>query len=348
MTLLKNSNEIREELQVIRPIRIAVAYIGKEWKDYIDLSALAEVIISPTIGSNPDAIEQLLDEKGYENVHFLTNLHSKIYISTNFAIIGSPNLSKNALSETGLHEVAYKITDPEIISELEILFNDYKLLAQIQFPDEDSKNKKLIDLKALWTKNKTVVSPVPTEEESDYQYESFLKFTIERNSQVFISWANKDEDLEVNEESINGQRISAGEENISDVTEKHWDISIHPDDYAPLGHWILIWTCTQRNKVSKGKDSAPYWLYVHRVYQDCTDDEPYTSVLRQYELLPTPKEPFPVDGKVFREAFSELMDSGEYPMLNPNKDEEEKLLYSNSADEVNNFLIALRDKIQDN
>ena len=158
MTLLTKSTELENAIKKLEPNKIAVAYVGKHWSNYIIPKELQEIILSPTIGSNPYAIEELINTLGIDNVYFLDNLHSKFFLSENAAIIGSCNLSKNALSETGLLEIGYKINNPTEINRLYSLFEDYKKKAIKKYTNQ-KKREKLISLKKDWSKNKRFVYP---------------------------------------------------------------------------------------------------------------------------------------------------------------------------------------------
>ncbi len=74
-------NDIQEAVSGCKPSKIAVAYIGADWQTFIpDPSRLESIIVSPTIGSNPWAIADLVKQIGWEKVAFLDELHAKTYI----------------------------------------------------------------------------------------------------------------------------------------------------------------------------------------------------------------------------------------------------------------------------
>ena len=91
-----SGGDIAKEVKSINPQYIAVGYIGKDWHRYIDIEFVKEIIVSPTIGSNPFAIESIVKEIGFENVYFLDELHAKLYIGSDRYAFGSFNLSANA------------------------------------------------------------------------------------------------------------------------------------------------------------------------------------------------------------------------------------------------------------
>jgi len=50
MRICSNAEQLRNALNEIKPTRIAVAYVGAGWKNYISLEHLEEIIVSPTLG----------------------------------------------------------------------------------------------------------------------------------------------------------------------------------------------------------------------------------------------------------------------------------------------------------
>lgn len=70
--------EIKKSIKRCNPSKIAVAYIGSDWNMFVqNIDHLSTVIVSPTIGSNPRAIMDIARKIGWENVHFLDELHAK-------------------------------------------------------------------------------------------------------------------------------------------------------------------------------------------------------------------------------------------------------------------------------
>jgi hypothetical protein len=61
--------KIRQAIDRCKPIQIAVAYIGIDWRDFIlDTSNIEAVIVSPTLGTNPKAILSLAKEIGWDKI----------------------------------------------------------------------------------------------------------------------------------------------------------------------------------------------------------------------------------------------------------------------------------------
>lgn len=115
MKIIRTPNQIRSAIRSVlsdsscRRI-IAVAFVGTDALSYLpDNPAGIELYCWPKAGgTNPDAIDQLL-EAGV-NVKFVRKLHMKLYWGEKRgAVIGSANLTNNALSDTGLQELAVKL-----------------------------------------------------------------------------------------------------------------------------------------------------------------------------------------------------------------------------------------------
>ena len=64
MKICSNAEQLKNALNEIKPTKIAVAYVGAGWKNYRLLEYLEEIIVSPTLGSNPFAIEEIMRKKG--------------------------------------------------------------------------------------------------------------------------------------------------------------------------------------------------------------------------------------------------------------------------------------------
>ena len=77
---LVSGASIKVGLREVMPTHVAAAYVGRDWRTYIDTQQLKEIVVSPTLGSNPYAIAEIAKDIGWENVHFLINLHAKIYL----------------------------------------------------------------------------------------------------------------------------------------------------------------------------------------------------------------------------------------------------------------------------
>lgn len=117
---LIHGTDIKSTIRDISPTSIAVAYVGIDWASYVSPDRIKEIILSPTLGSNPYAIVNMAKYIGWENIYFLDNLHAKIYLSASQAAVGSFNLTANGLSAQGLEEAGFFIEEKEEIDGLRV------------------------------------------------------------------------------------------------------------------------------------------------------------------------------------------------------------------------------------
>ena len=141
-----------EKLKEYPPTHIAVAYVGRDWDELVDCSQLQEIIVSPTLGTNPRAVAEIAEQIGWDHVHFLDELHAKIYLSQSCCIWGSFNLSNNAFgqkSSTPLFEAGTHSKEAHIIRDAYAFFEELQRIAHAQYPNHGLKIKKLSELHGL-------------------------------------------------------------------------------------------------------------------------------------------------------------------------------------------------------
>ena len=114
MKVLTKSADIRSAIRVLladsNDIRIVVAaFVGKDALSFLPSPAGLVVYCWPKAGgSNPHGIDLLRDAD--VRVHFVDRLHAKIYWSkARGTIIGSANLTANALGDEGLSEAVVQL-----------------------------------------------------------------------------------------------------------------------------------------------------------------------------------------------------------------------------------------------
>jgi hypothetical protein len=92
--------KIKEELKKPGKVRMAVAFLGRQSAQLLSHKATDEIeILCDTSMGVTDAIEleRLIDRFGKDRVRKVLSLHSKIFIFSDGFIVGSANLSENAL-----------------------------------------------------------------------------------------------------------------------------------------------------------------------------------------------------------------------------------------------------------
>lgn len=116
MHYLRNSQEIKQQLLKLftgpGEKWAIVGFVGYNALDHLPagITNLSVICWPKAGGTNPDGVRRLID-RGI-SVYFCERLHQKIYWRHGLGlIVGSANLSDNALGESGLHEFAVYCDD---------------------------------------------------------------------------------------------------------------------------------------------------------------------------------------------------------------------------------------------
>lgn len=146
-------SQIKEALEVVKPNRVAVAYLGIDWRDYItNPEKLEAVIVSPTLGTNPEAVKQLARIVTWEKLFFLKELHAKVYVGNGQAIVGSANLTANGLSGVGLLECGVLLSETTELDAVGEAFSEIMERSITQFPTVNDRKRQLAKLYQAWNK----------------------------------------------------------------------------------------------------------------------------------------------------------------------------------------------------
>lgn len=308
MEILLTAQQIREKLLHVSPSKIAVAFVGKGWKKFISKEHLHEIVVSPTIGSNPKAIEEIMKEIGAEKVYFLDQLHAKIYIGKETALVGSCNLSDNGMADGHLLESAVFFDESTSILQLQKTFESYKDLASVQYPDLAAKKTRLRMLTKQW--NTAVWHGVAKDEYEEppvSEYESAL-------DTIHIVWYQQDE-LDYNSDAIGAivpdSKGMSPDDYFSDV------LQFLEEDPIEQGDWILCWHC--KNNGSPRKNGDVSWMRAHHVIPHGVIDEEYTKLVGQAKNLKKGSAPFRLDSRT-KELIRKALCSGQFPELLSNND----------------------------
>lgn len=293
-TLLLTAEEIRDALTLVKPARIAVAYVGEGWSNYLPPGCLKdppgclkELVVSPTLGSNPRAIEEIMRRIGHENVYFLDELHAKIYLGEKAAVVGSCNLSNNGLGDGCRWEAAVLLEDAESLRKLEDTLDKYKTLAiEGKYPDLETKLSKLRELNSQRSaairhgiikggKDETGEPPLLRD------YKSVLDT---------IHVCSFNGDFEYNEEALGAvipEAVAAGPENYFRET------LAHDENYVIAeGDWLLCWPAIQNGRPSRR--GCIRWLHAHHVVPRGAEHPNYTKLIGEAksEWLTPVRPPF--------------------------------------------------------
>jgi len=306
-SIISDSSELTANIRSISPSKIAVAYVGKDWAEFIDKNILKEIVVSPTIGSNPRAIAELVKQLGWDKVHFLDNLHAKIYVGPNSAAIGSANLSRNALGIGGLLEASVVTNDDALVSSLLALFNEYVESAGKLYLDTDAKKEKLKDLRKRHNEQGH-----PPSENGGNMKRNFMDYDPELDDEFYVAWYSGGVTKYNDAFASEIPDISTQEFHKDDYVKEHFS----PDDEINVGYWILDWKTNESGRPSKSP--KPLWIYVHHVFPNACDDEGYESVAVENPKKYKPGPPFEID-KDFVGAFSEVIMRDEFDCFRENK-----------------------------
>lgn len=303
MKILTSKKEIREALAKVRPSAIAVAYVGLDWDSFVSLSNLREIVVSPTLGSNPKAIEKPMHKLGSENVYFLDELHSKIYLGASAALLGSCNLSTNGISEQGLYETAVVLVDEDARRQLAEQISQYKELARQRYPTPEAKLARLQRLKV--DRDRAVCSglvPAGHESPSIQSYGSRL-------DRIHVCWYGS-EGMDYNEGKVRSALKISSDLDLDDYFSDTF--AFHKNDDVRPGDWILGWRCNDDGMPRRRGDVG--WMYVHRVIPDGFDDRSYPKFVGQAKSKLLPAEPFVLDPPT-KALIRETLGSGQFPAL---------------------------------
>lgn len=301
MRILEDT-EIQKAINNCNPSKIAVAYIGADWKDFITGADLLDaVIVSPTFGSNPWAITDLIKHIGWERTYFLDELHAKAYIGNKAAVIGSANLTRNGLSGEGLVELCVLVDEVNTIDKIHKTFADLKDLARSQYPTKKSKQLRLKELERIW--GAAVAHRILQRENRNIS--SLSEFEPLGEDHFYVLWYQPIK-CEYSDD------IKAIQSLVID------EIHFASGDEVKRNKWALVWRIT--NSYAPHKSATPYWLYIHEVFENGVINEgyeyPQCAVQRRDMEVPYP--PFEITPDVaaaFKKAINDK-DIAEYLIQN--------------------------------
>ena len=305
--LITDPESLRTAILDIRPSHVAVAYLGAGWKEYLDLDSLTEIIVSPTLGSNPDALHELLDMTWQReiSVYFLENLHAKLYIGNDAFLVGSPNLTDNGFGG-GLEEAAFLLRDEAVRKQALI---EFARLRDRSVADEQRQRKMLESLRETWNRaHWHDVWPIASERRKALVLSDFQPGA----QRIHIAWyvaLDIDYDEEVIRTSVSGIGQHAPDSYFKDA------MTFAGDDDVREGDWLLCWHSNDDG--TPRRNGRIYWMQVNLVIPSGARDEitgAYTLVAAtRHDYNPMP-EPFSLDRSAKR-LIRNLLASNDYLAL---------------------------------
>lgn len=318
MKICESAKSRAAALKSIKPVRIAVAFLGEDWRRYVVYPGLLEaVIVSPKPGSNPFAIEELGDAIGWDKLYLLEDLHSKLYIGQESAFLGSPNLSANGFGDNGNYELGVLLTNENSIRKLNKIFDSYRKKADADYPTKPEKLERLARLVLDW--QKAIANRLIFEDTAQESAVPNLKdYSFSKLNRIHVIWGANAEGGRVNRSAIQQEIPEAArleqaalEEYFSDCWE------VHPsDDAICVGDWILGWRSTHagvppRNSVG----TSISWTFVDFAIKNGYTDTEYTQLVGQAPAKDHPDPPFDLDDDNTRRAIMNVLRSGQFPQM---------------------------------
>lgn len=316
MELLLEEGSIARQIKKLRPSLIVTAYIGRGWPNYVDITALEEIVLSPTVGSSCAAIWDLVEALGgFENIHFLNELHAKFYWSKTGAVLGSSNLSDNGLQgEGGLVEAAVSMNSQDHARQcaaLKALHGKLVARAKKQYPDERAKRDRLEWLQQVQHRS-SLIPGFPSigahlgKKQSQGRELNDFKPALRRERIHIAGWSYE---MHHNEGALREQLINESARSQRHAFKNY--ISLGKKDDVRQGDWVLCWK-SREDLWEPMAGGAIYWLYVDRVLASTTgneDDDPYVA----HEFRPMRKDevPFLLTPPV-KKAIRALLKSGQF------------------------------------
>lgn len=213
---------------------------------------------------------------GWDKIFFLDNLHAKVFLGERQAVTGSANLTRNGLSGKVLTELCVSLGSLKSLLRLEKLLERWRKNAQRQYPTSKAKEERLLKLSALWSEaivHRVIKIPAKSEVE-------FLEFKLLGNDHFYVSWY----------QSCDYYKYSPEIELIDHLIAD--DMNFAAGDIVQKNRWILAWRMT--NKLAPHKRVAPYWIFIHEIFENGTvgeTDYPTCTIQRtDWDLPPAPFE----------------------------------------------------------
>lgn len=310
--LLTQRDEIGTEVRRLAPTHIAVAYVGNDWSRLIVESKLREIVLSPTVGSNPTAIEALVERLGWDNVHFLDQLHAKIYIGRSAVIVGSANLSTNALSIGGadLFEAVMVSSQVGHREDAMAAFLELREIARNAYPTEHAKKERLAKL----------VRDTRKARDAGLFKQATEKMTFDRylvgTHRIFVEWWTAGGDT--------GNEVEGDRD--------YMNLRLGRRRARP-GDWLLSWRCNMDGYPTS--NGTLQWIWINVVRPGKSGLEDYSDQVAMTTKPASAALPFVLDDR-FKVAFREVIARDAFQRMRT--DEDDRVMNTPSQALVEEFL----------
>lgn len=302
VVVLPDSQSVRQQVKTVfsseeRKVAI-VAFVGQDAETYLGkYPRMIEIFCWPKAGgTNPRAIQDLRTKFGCK-IYFADKLHMKIFWSEDRGcVIGSANLTNNALGENGLKEAGVYLADSSLVDVKGII----KSIGAR--PVTDAALRKLLDEdKSYYAKNRQA--------------------HIRTKNRLFLDWytSTPREPWKLGW-WVAHEKFS---EDSIEIARKEYGLEAPRDHlYAKKGSfdendWILAFKLHEDGRPIYS--SSIHWLYVERLVRTDEDDEwPYEAIqFRRISDFARP--PFRID-EDFKRKFKAAGEKLDNRLMMPRRD----------------------------
>ncbi|VAY87224.1 conserved hypothetical protein [mine drainage metagenome] len=292
MILVTTTENIAETIKTVNPTKIAVAYVGSGWEAYLQQSDLKEMVISLRLGTNPHAVCEIIKKIGEDNVYYLDDLHSKIYLGEKSALIGSMNLSANGLGG-GRYETGCVISDAKNLQSLNELFSKYK-----NESTNASSNKGILKLRDLIKEDeKAKINGVFKATKSDKTSIADFEPKIYQG-RIHVVGYDENYEIKYNKEELS--KLTLGISNYDDFFDDALAVENSGVKVKEFD-WLLMWDIANANTEVR-------WMYVeYVVVNGATNSNDFTTLVgatKNQKLVP---KPFDLSKKEVRDVIKKTI-----------------------------------------
>ncbi len=297
MKFLERSSSIRGELQkLFRRSRnrkvILVAFVGEDAPRLLPCWEGVELYCWPKAGgTNPKALEHL--KKLGAIIHFVDRMHMKLYwVGGRGAVIGSANLTDNALGDGKLHEAAVLLRRPDLVDVDKIIAQSkpepMTIAALRRLTEEHHRFYRRVEFSPAKKRRSTKPS-------------SFLDWYRNRIEDWWLVW------WECGGEAADSvlDQLEAEE-----GTRGYYDyMDFGESDCPGKDKWLLTYKIGRDGLIGK-----PAWMYIDHAYRVSgaeADETDYpVQAIQQKPLTTTP--PFDLNEAGFMSVFCQVV--GDHPV----------------------------------
>lgn len=227
------SDSIKKLLMTEPTLRIATAFIGTGASQLIGhKSTDVKIVCNLTMGgTNPHEVATLIQRFGKNNIRQINNLHAKLYIGSEYAIVGSANLSNNGLGfqPTALREAGYMFP-----LDLSSQHDSLDWFDQLWGEAREITSKDLKDAEEKWKRR-------DKNRDGDWNFNSrdICHYDFDRDDFPLLDWFGNTTWEVVDNAAVNPTLLS-GWSSLEDAVSDSVDITCEHDmEHLQKDRWVL-------------------------------------------------------------------------------------------------------------